>query len=150
MENKKLMDLVKTIRDDERQKIFEEGYDLGLKIGEVVAHDDQPEVFDPDTLSEDERAFYDLGYGTGYEECFEENMDENDNLDDTEDSTSTNYSSYERGYNKGYDNGYEVGNEEGYGVGYDEGYEEGCTELEPIKADAPTEDKIKSCCKTSE
>ena len=145
------METEKLIRDDERQKLFEEGYDLGLKIGEIIAHDDQPETFDPDTLSEDERAFYDLGYGTGYEECFEENMDENGKVfDDTKDSISTNYSGYERGYNKGYNAGYDVGNEEGYGLGYDDGYEEGCTELEPIKTEVPTEDKTKNCCKTSE
>ena len=102
METEKLMDLVKNIRDDERQKLFEEGYDLGLKIGKIMAHDDQPEEFDPDSLSEDERAFYDKGYDDGWEQGWA-------HLDYKGPKNKCQKNSEDDQYTQGYDAGYEDG-----------------------------------------
>ena len=157
MENKNITQDSSIMLDE----AFEKGYELGLKIGEVIAHDDQPEIFDPDTLSEDERAFYDKGYDDGYEdgcvpfvpiggrmENYVEAMDEKDGLvmkkgvypnkpkKDIDDY------SYEQGYDTGY--------ADGHAEGYDEGFENGCAELEPTDDIGPSENKPQMCCKTSE
>ena len=155
METEKLMDLVKNIRDDERQKIFEDGYDLGLKIGKIVAHDDQPEEFDPDSLSEDERAFYDKGYDDGWEQGWAHlDYKGTKNTSQMESEEDQYAKGYDAGYEDGYANlapngghmedkgssikskpdahideySYEQGYEDGFNTGSDEGYDEGYEE----------------------
>jgi hypothetical protein len=56
------------------------GYDVGFSAAPAVQKAIQaeqaeptPEDIDPETLSEDERAFYDAGYYHGYNDCCEDN-----------------------------------------------------------------------------
>jgi hypothetical protein len=69
------------------------GYEAGLNA-HLVTNDEPDADFDPDTLSEDERVFYDLGYDDGY-------------VDATDEETEKDQ--YGHGYDEGWDDGYEAG-----------------------------------------
>ena len=86
---------------------FNDGYDAGVRAASIVnvehiAGEETPTELDPDTLSEDERVLYDIGFEAGQVAA---NM--------------------EAHYDRGYEDGYEIGSEESYTEGFNDGYEEG-------------------------
>lgn len=97
--------MLPNMKDEEAYRVgYQDGLADGLqaeqKIQDIVENDDQPEQVDPDTFSEDERAFFDLGFQAGHDAAVD--FDIASRLDEV------------------YSEGYEQGREDGFNDGYDE------------------------------
>lgn len=78
---------------------FTAGFEAGLRADDIQKSEEEsgevtPIEIDPDTLSEDERVFYDAGYDAGFDQAVSDQIDEND---------------ISFAYEDGYDDGFNAG-----------------------------------------
>lgn len=125
--DKELQDAVALIY----QRGFAKGMEAGIKINTIAdEEDDESNELDPDTLSPDERAFWEHGYTAGFDEAIEIYEGDEEEPEETEKGT------YDEGYDDGYEEGLRVASlnmvsveNNAYNKGYEAGEQAGLEDL---------------------